>query len=132
MLYFLISQTSHKAEALTAIALEFRRVLLKTRDAVDIFAQSIPRTPARINTIKFVLATLTEYGVSNKNCITAGNLINNYILSFVADEIRTKNISPEEAKQLALLWGQQYEMNMDFQQQFLYGLRVLFAGLLAD
>ena len=35
-------------EALTALALEFRRVLLKTRDAVEIFAQSIPSTPGRI------------------------------------------------------------------------------------
>ncbi|MBZ2174303.1 TetR/AcrR family transcriptional regulator C-terminal domain-containing protein [Schnuerera sp. xch1] len=117
-------------EALTILALEFRRVLLETRDAVDIFAQSIPRTPNRIKIIKFVLDALTKYGVSDKNCITAGNLINNYILSFVADEIRAKHISPEEAKNFELFWGEQYEMNLDFEQQFLYGLRVLFAGLL--
>jgi hypothetical protein len=103
---------------------------LKTRDAVEIFAQSIPSTPGRIKIIKFVLTALTRYGVSDKNCITAGNLINNYVLSFVADEIRTKHISPEEAKNLELYWGRQYEMNLDFEQQFLYGLRVLFAGLL--
>ncbi|MGI6553934.1 MAG: TetR/AcrR family transcriptional regulator C-terminal domain-containing protein [Bacillota bacterium] len=118
-------------EALTDLAFEFRRVLLKTRDAVEVFAQSIPRTPYRIKTIKFVLAALTKYGVSNKNCITAGNLVNNYILSFVADEIRTKDICPEEAEQLGLLWGEQYEMNLDFDRQFLYGLEVLFAGLKA-
>lgn len=119
-------------EALTALALEFRKVLLKTRDAVDIFAQSLPRTPRRIEIIKFVLAALTKYGVSDKNCLTAGNLVNNYILSFVADEIRTMHISPEEAKQFGLLWGGQYEMNLDFEQQFLYGLKVLFAGLLVE
>jgi TetR/AcrR family transcriptional regulator, tetracycline repressor protein len=119
-------------EALTALALEFRRVLLKTRDAVDIFAQSIPGTPNRIKAIKFMLAALTKYGVSDKNCLTAANLVNNYILSFVADEIRAKHISPEEAKRFGLLWGDQYEMNMDFEQQFLYGLRVLFAGLLVE
>ena len=84
-------------EALTALALEFRRVLLKTRDAVEIFAQSIPSTPGRIKIIKFVLTALTRYGVSDKNCITAGNLINNYVLSFVADEIR-KTCFSEEAK----------------------------------
>lgn len=119
-------------EALTTLALELRRILLKTRDAVEIFAQSIPTTPSRINAIKFVLAALTKYGVSDKNCITAGNLINNYILSFVADEIRAKHISPEEAKGFGFLFGQQYEMNLDFDQQFLYGLRVLFAGLLVE
>lgn len=119
-------------EALTALALEFRKVLLKTRDAVEIFAQSIPSTPSRIKAIKFVLAALTKYGVSDKNCITAGNLVNNYVLSFVADEIRAKHISPEKAKQFGLFWGEQYEMNLDFEQQFLYGLRVLFAGLLVE
>jgi hypothetical protein len=119
-------------EALTALSLEFRRVLLKTRDAVDIFAQSIPSTPSRIKAIKFMLAALTKYGVSDKNCLTAANLVNNYILSFVADEIRAKHISPEQAKQLGLFFGGQYEMSMDFEQQFLYGLRVLFAGLLVE
>jgi len=119
-------------EALIAVALEFRRVLLKTRDAVDIYAQSIPTTPRRIETIKFVLSALTKYGVSDKYCITAGNLLNNYILSFVADEIRMRQISPEEAKRLGLIWGEQYEFNLDFEQQFLYGLRVLLAGLLVE
>lgn len=119
-------------EALTALALEFRRVLLKTRDAVEIFAQSIPSTPSRIKSIQFVLGALTQYGVSHKNCITAGNLVNNYIVSFVADELRAKHISPEQAKQFGLLFGERYEMNLDFEQQFLYGLSVLFAGLLVE
>lgn len=117
-------------EALTALAFEFRRVLLKTQDAVDIFALSMPSTPSRTNIIKFVLAALSKYGVPNKYCITAGNLVNNYILSFVADEIRAKQHSSEGAKQVVALWGEQYEMDLDYDQQFFYGLRVLFAGLL--
>ena len=63
-------------------------------------------------------------------CITAGNLINNYVLSFVADEIPHKTYFSGRSKNLELYWGRQYEMNLDFEQQFLYGLRVLFAGLL--
>jgi TetR/AcrR family transcriptional regulator, tetracycline repressor protein len=119
-------------EALTALALEFRKVLLETRDAVEICARSIPSTPNRIKSIKFMLSKLTKYGVSDKNCLTAANILNNYIVSFVADEIRAKNIAPEVAKQFGILFGDQYEMNMDFEQQFLYGLRVLFAGLLVE
>lgn len=119
-------------EALTALALEIRKVLLRTRDAVDVLAQSFPRTPSRIKAIKFILAALTKYGVSDKNCLTAANLMNNYILSFVADEIRAKHISSEELKQFGLVFGEQYEMSSDFEQQFLYGLRVLFAGLLVE
>ncbi|MFE5431698.1 TetR/AcrR family transcriptional regulator C-terminal domain-containing protein [Peribacillus simplex] len=123
-------------DALTTLALEIRRVLLKTRDAVDIFALSFPSTPSRIKAIKFMLATLTEYGVSDKNCLSAANIMNNYVLSFVADEIRAKHISeqfsPEEAKQFGLIFGEQYEMSLDFEQQFLYGLRVILTGLLVD
>ena len=119
-------------ESLTTLALEVRRVLLKTRNAVEIFAESLPITPSRIEGIKFILATLTKYGVSDKNCISAANIINNYVVSFVADEIRAKHISPEEAKQFGFIFGQQYEMSLDFEQQFLYGLRVILAGLLVD
>lgn len=119
-------------KALTMLALELRRVLLKTRDVVAIFEQSIPRTPSRIKAIRFVLTALTKYGVSDKNCITAGNLVNNYILSFVADEIRATHISPEEANEISSSFGEQYEMNLDFEDQFLYGLRVLFAGLAVE
>ncbi|MCF6411429.1 TetR/AcrR family transcriptional regulator C-terminal domain-containing protein [Pseudalkalibacillus salsuginis] len=119
-------------EAITILALEFRRVLSSTRDAVDIFAQSIPTTPSRIKAIKFLLAALTKYGVSDKNCLTAANMVNNYITSFVADEQRAKHFSSEDAKQFGLLFGEQYEISLDFEQQFLYGLRVLFAGLLVD
>ncbi|KYQ86404.1 MULTISPECIES: TetR/AcrR family transcriptional regulator C-terminal domain-containing protein [Thermoactinomyces] len=120
----------HPEEALTAIALEFRRVLLHTRDAVDIFAQSVPKTPSRIKAIKFVLSALTKLGVSDKNCMTAANLINNYILSFVADEIRAKQLSSEELKQFEMLFGKQYAFDPDFERQFLYGLNVLLTGLL--
>lgn len=119
-------------EALITLALEIRRVLLKTRDAVDIFSFSFPSTPSRIKAIKFILAALTKYGVSDKNCLIAANIMNNYVLSFVADEIRAKHISPEEAIQFRLVFGEQYEMSLDFEQQFLYGLRVILAGLLVD
>ena len=124
--------TDDPKEALTSLALEFRRVLLTTRDATEIFARSLPFTPFRIKIIKFVLDALIKYGVSPKNCLTAGNLLNNYVLSFVADEIRSMYISSEEAKKLEELLDKQFELNLDFDEQFLYGLKVLFAGLLIE
>ncbi|PWU00987.1 MAG: hypothetical protein C5B52_07990 [Bacteroidetes bacterium] len=132
-----LPKTSDDAkETLTTFALDIRRVLLKTRDAVEIMASSFPSTPSRINGIKFLLDVLTKYGIPNKNCLIAANIINNYVLSFVADEIRAKNISkhfsPEEIKQFGLIFGEQYETNLDFEQQFLYGLRVILAGLLVE
>ncbi|QKE72210.1 TetR family transcriptional regulator [Arthrobacter citreus] len=121
-------------EALTALALEVRRVLLNTRDAVDVFAQSMPMTPSRLNAVKFTLSTLSKYGVSDKNCVVAGNLFNNYVLSFVADEYRAKQFtfSFEEITAFTSFLGEQYHFGFDFEEQFLYGLRVLFAGLLTE
>ncbi len=119
-------------EAITILALEFRRVLMNTRDAVEIFSQSFPGTPSRLETIKFLLAALTKLGVSKENCLTAGNLVNNYITSFVADELRASHISAEEAQQFGQLFGEEYEFNMEFEQQFLYGLRVIMAGLISE
>lgn len=53
-----------------------------------------------------------------KNCITARNLVNNHILSFVADEFRATHISPEEVEQFGLLFGEQYEINLDLNNSF--------------
>ncbi len=118
-------------EALTALALEVRRVLLKTRDAVEVFAQSMPTTPSRLKAVKFTLENLTTYGVSDRNCLVAGNLFNNYVLSFVADEHRAKQFTytPEEVTAFTSFFGEQYHYSFDFEEQFLYGLRVIFAGL---
>lgn len=118
-------------EAIITFSLEIRRVLLKTRDAVDVFAMSFPSTPSRIAGIQLLLTALTKYGVQSKNCLTAANLLNNYVLSFVADELRAKSISPEAAKQFEFVFGGQYELSLDFQAQFLYGLQVILTGLLA-
>lgn len=128
-----LPESSYDAkEAIIGLSIEVRRVLLKTRDAVEVFAMSFPSTPSRIEGIKFLVAALTSYGVSNKNCLTAANLINNYVLSFVADELRAKDISPEEAVQFGSIFGGEYEICLDFQEQFLYGLRVILAGLLVE
>ncbi|QUH26870.1 hypothetical protein HZR23_14820 [Serpentinicella alkaliphila] len=45
-------------EVFTTLALEIRRVLLKTRDAVEILAHSIPS----INSIKFFIGALIIWG----------------------------------------------------------------------
>src|SRR5690554_2019170 len=42
---FLPETIDDPKEALTTLALEFRNILLKNKDAVEIFAQSIPSTP---------------------------------------------------------------------------------------
>ncbi|QQE78697.1 TetR/AcrR family transcriptional regulator C-terminal domain-containing protein [Alicyclobacillus sp. SO9] len=110
----------------------YRTMLLSTRDAVPVFEDSIPNTPRRMELITATIDALSVMGIPDKNLITIGNLLNNYVLSFVADEVRFKNTSPEAFADFAETLGpfdRRMFANIDYDGQFLYGLRVLFAGL---
>jgi AcrR family transcriptional regulator len=112
---------------------QYRAMLLGTRDAVAICVNSIPNTPKRLEIIGAIGDKMLEMGIKQQNLMTASNLVNNYVLSFVADEYRFKNVPPEKMQELEKLLNIR-EMQMlrstgDFDEQFLYGLRVVFAGL---
>jgi AcrR family transcriptional regulator len=123
-----------EAEAyLSEVCQRYRAMLLGTKDAVAIQVNSISNTPKRLEIIAAVNKRLLEMGVKKKNLLTAANLLNNYVLSFTADEIRFKNTPPQALKTLksklkpektGVLRGK-----TNFDEQFLYGLRVVFAGL---
>jgi AcrR family transcriptional regulator len=110
----------------------YRTMLLSTRDAVPIFENSIPNTPKRIEIIRITMDALLGMGIPDKNIVTIANLLNNYVLSFVADEVRFKNTPPEVFVDFSEMLGtfdRRMFANMDYDEQFLYGLRVIFAGL---
>jgi AcrR family transcriptional regulator len=111
----------------------YRAMLLGTRDAVAICENSIPSTPKRLEIIGAIGDKMLEFGVKEKNLMTASNLVNNYVLSFVADEYRFKNTPPEKMQELEKLMTaremQLLRSSSDYDEQFLYGLNVLFAGL---
>jgi AcrR family transcriptional regulator len=118
---------------LTDALSRFRVQLLAVRDSVVIFENSPPRTPYRIETIRKVSAALIALGVPEKGLFTVANLFNNYVLSFVADEYRFKNTSPERLQELKQSLDPQDQalitVTQDFDEQFAYGLNLLFAGL---
>jgi hypothetical protein len=72
-------------------------------------------------------------GVTPENLMTVSNMLNNYVLSFVADEVRFLNTPPETLKSFSEMLDPGYEVmfmsQRNFEEQFLYGLEVLFAGL---
>ena len=117
---------SNPKEYLYEVHKEFRAKLLGLRDSVAVFIRSTPNTPHRVEIIRRVLECLLQLGIKEKNCITAANLLNNYVLSFVADELRFKTASPEKMKDLNILFGIRH--TDDFDEQFLYGLKVLLVG----
>lgn len=111
----------------------YRAMLLSMRDAVPVFENSPPITPKRVEIIRATYDALLKFGIQKKNLVTVANLLNNYVLSFVADEVRFKNITPEtyaDISNMLELIDERSELEKgDFEGQFLYGLRVLFAGL---
>jgi AcrR family transcriptional regulator len=111
----------------------YRAMLLTVRDSATIFEESIPNTPCRIAIIMAIGNALREMGVKERNLMTTGNLLNNYVLSFTADECRIKNRTPEERAAFAARLSDSSKAVFisvdDYDEQFDYGLRVLFAGL---
>ncbi len=120
------TKSKEPREVIIEVAKSYRENLLKTRDSVHIFAQTPPQSPARIALIKKMLINLEDMGVENNKIVQTGNLINNYVLSFVADEIIWKH-SDLHALEISDFLGFPY--NLDFDEQFEYGLEVILCGL---
>jgi AcrR family transcriptional regulator len=125
--------TRNPEDCLLEICSAYRAMLLGTRDSVTILEESVPNTPRRIGIIKAQSGYLLKIGVDEQNLMTAGNLLNNYVLSFVADELRMKQRPTEAVKafleQLSPNDRLIFSSERDFDEQFLYGLQVIFAGL---
>lgn len=114
---------------LTAICVEFRACLLPVRDSVLVLEQSPPVTPRRVQIIRIILENLRRLGVKKKHVLTAANLLNNYVLSFVADELRMKAHAGPDNMDILTVFGMNQSSETDFDTQFLYGLNVIFKGL---
>jgi len=119
-------------EYLAATAVAYRAMVLTVRDAVVIFEDSFPTTPRWIAISKAVTGCLLQFGVRAENLLTVGSLYNNYILSFIRDETREQSWTPDE-RQLSeenLGIGALLSSHVGkFDEQFLYGIRVLLEGI---
>lgn len=124
---FALDETDSPREYLMAFYAQYRQALLRTRDAVKIFAETVPRAPIRIGMIRKSLEYLRQLGVLEENCLITSNLFNNYILSFVDFEMKSK-MFPDSSKVL-LDELSNWLGNQNFDEQFLYGLNVLFKGI---
>jgi len=120
-------------EYLLEVHREYRKALLSVRDSVVIFECSIPNTPVRVEIIRQVTDKLLQIGVARGNIMTISNMLNNYVLSFTADEMRFKSAPPDLKQIFTEMIDPEdkfiFISDRDFDEQFEYGLRVLFAGL---
>lgn len=124
---------SDHVEYLTAMCRAYRVMLLTVRDSPAIFENSRPTTPRRVEIIRQMCNALLRLGIKWEDLMTASNMMNNYVLSFVADEVRFKNAPPEAmrefSKMLDLDQRPLFISERGFDEQFHYGLRILFTGM---
>ncbi|MDR1643235.1 MAG: TetR/AcrR family transcriptional regulator C-terminal domain-containing protein [Clostridiales bacterium] len=131
--YEMAEPNTDKKAYLLEMNRSYRKMLLAVRDSPAIFEESVPNTPQRVEIIRAICDAWLAFGIKPKNLMTASNMVNNYVLSFVADEMRFSRQSPEDVDEFAKMLGPVEEMmffgELDMDEQFEYGLRVLLKGM---
>lgn len=111
------------------VSSKFRARLLETKDSVEIFIQSSPLAPQRLALTNSIIDCLSKIGVKNENLLTSCNMLNHYVLSFVADEILFKSAPSSDIELIGDKFGKWNAKSIFYYEaQFIYGLEVLFAG----
>ena len=118
-------------KSIVALCQQYRLRLLEVRDSVAVFEESLPNTPKRMELIKNVYRIIKAWGVSEENLLAASSMLNNYVLSFTADEMRFSGINLEGEKLDENLIGPSIRSPRDIDRQFIYGIEVLLAGFKA-
>ena len=108
---------------LQAICAVVREEYYRVVDSPQIFTLTPPMSELRIELINLFFEKLRGLGVSDEYLSTSGNLINNYILSFVTDEQLWKSNEPVFIPLLKV------PQIIDYDDQFNYGLEVIIQGL---
>lgn len=111
-------------ERIRKVIFAYRDNLLKVRDSEKIFSMTPPMTPARVELIKTMLTNLECLGVSKEKLIQAGNILNNFVLSFVAEEVKMNGYDDIHND---FFFG--LPINFNFDEQFEYGLEVVLNGI---
>ncbi|WNB93892.1 TetR/AcrR family transcriptional regulator C-terminal domain-containing protein [Bacillus sp. NEB1478] len=126
-------------KGLKVIANNYLEVLLSYRDSAEIMMITPPFTPNRLSLIEFVYSLFIKAGIPKEEIQSAASLFNNYILSFVMDEVKigeqdqltdlSKMQSFKDAEKYPLLASvHSPEKEQDMIQRFQWGLEVLISG----
>jgi len=110
-------------DTLEKICFIIRKEYKAVGDSPQLFAVSPPITESRIILINMIFDKLRELGVSDEHLAVSGNLLHNYILSFVTNEKIWENYTEEDS-------DIPFEVGIsDINKQFKFGLQVIFKGL---
>jgi AcrR family transcriptional regulator len=136
-------------EQLIELGNEFRQALLSIRDSVEIMTETVPMTPDRLQLIENIYRILINAGFRSEDVPATASLFNNYVLSFVRDEMiqvqiaKIQGLEVNEAfeqprnmfqslpvsKYPSLVELADYSVSINSDKQFEFGLQVLLDGL---
>ena len=114
-------------EELVYIISQYRDILNSIQDSANIMQLTPPITPMRQKLINHVVKLITDLGVPNKKIFIASNLINNYVISFVLDEVSFKSIHTKVDNSISGI--DIPDFNLDLDDEFLKGLNIILDGM---
>ena len=118
---------SSSREELVYILSQYRDILNSIQDSAKIMQLTPPITPGRQKLINHVVKLITDLGIPDKKIFVASNLINNYVISFVLDEISFKSIPSNINSSIMEIDIPGFNLNLD--DEFLKGLNIILDGL---
>jgi len=112
---------------------QLRDILLSVRDSAGIFQDAAPFAPNRATITRAVCSAFLALGVKEQQATVVSSLFHHYVLSFVADEHRSRTAAGREvcflAESLPPRDKPLFAAPANPERQFAYGLRLLFEGL---
>lgn len=118
---------SSSREELVYILSQYRDILNSIQDSGKIMQLTPPITPGRQKLINHVVKLITDLGIPDKKIFVASNLINNYVISFVLDEISFKSIPSNINSSIMEIDIPGFNLNLD--DEFLKGLNIILDGI---
>ena len=118
---------SSSREELVYILSQYRDILNSIQDSAKIMQLTPPITPGRQKLINHVVKLITDLGIPDKKIFVASNLINNYVISFVLDEISFKSIPSNINSSIMEIDIPGFNLNLD--DEFLKGLNIILDGI---
>jgi TetR/AcrR family tetracycline transcriptional repressor len=135
-------------EQLFSFSMEYRNTLLSIRDSAEILLETPPLTQRRLQLMESMFGIFVNAGLPPKETVMASMLINDYVLSFVRNEMLMSNMSlsekiinQEETDSTNLFHSlspiqfpniirlTDYIVNQNMDEHFKYGLQIMFASL---
>lgn len=74
----------------------YRKALFTIRDSVEIMTGTIPMTPDRLQLIEYIYQVFMKAGLQTNEIPMAAGMFNNYVLSFVRDEMAHQEMAKEQ------------------------------------